>query len=460
MRGTLLYATMLLGTAQAQGSGQAAASDDEPAQQLQSSTASAAVPVFSMMVLPDQPKVITGQYGTRALIPANAFVFPDGTPVTSPVTVEVREVANKRGMILENLPTISNGRLLESGGVVKVTATSAGRELELADGKSIYVQFPGGNLEGMTLFAGQEGAGGVTNWVPMTSAKPARTEVELAMMSSNAAKSVAEFGKHGLANPYTFIFADKEASVHGLLYKSLESCYDCRGTDAVYLEVIFDEEGKTLQAKTLTGKNECYKKALLELVRFVPWDFNAPSPNGIARPAPRRIYFEVKPVQPLHGAPGENVFVSITERSDIALSEGDRAFLKQQFEVLKAAHFAEEALAVTKLGWINCDRFAGVKEVVAFNVSSSTEQESSYERCFLAFKDINSVLEGSKTRYGNWQFSGVPAGREATVVILGRDPKQGTSIGTMDIVAKSGSIGKVEMQSANEEEIQSILKTI
>ncbi|MFN8396353.1 MAG: hypothetical protein U0176_17140 [Bacteroidia bacterium] len=125
---TLLYATMLLGTAQAQGSGQAAASNDEPSQQLQSSTAPAAVPVFSTIVLPDQPKIITGQYGTRALIPANAFVFPDGTPVTSPVTVEVREVANKRGMILENLPTISNGRLLESGGVVKVTATSAGRE--------------------------------------------------------------------------------------------------------------------------------------------------------------------------------------------------------------------------------------------------------------------------------------------------------------------------------------------
>ncbi|MFN8396351.1 MAG: hypothetical protein U0176_17130 [Bacteroidia bacterium] len=98
--------------------------------------------------------------------------------------------------------------------------------------------------------------------------------------------------------------------------------------------------------------------------------------------------------------------------------------------------------------------------VVAFNVSSSTEQEGSYERCFLAFKDINSVLEGSKTSQRNWQFSRVPAGKEATVVILGRDPQKGTFLGTMDIVAKSGSIGKVEMQAASEEQIQSILKTI
>ncbi|MFN8396352.1 MAG: hypothetical protein U0176_17135 [Bacteroidia bacterium] len=45
----------------------------------------------------------------------------------------------------------------------------------------------------------------------MNSAKPVRNEVELAMMSSSAAKSVAEFGKHGLANPHTFLFADKEA---------------------------------------------------------------------------------------------------------------------------------------------------------------------------------------------------------------------------------------------------------
>jgi hypothetical protein len=106
------------------------------------------------------------------------------------------------------------------------------------------------------------------------------------------------------ANPKTFIFDDEKHTVHGYIYKTLNDKSSCCGNDAIYLEVKFDQTGTVTSAKTLTGKNDCYKKSIVDIVHSVKWDA-----TGVT--GTKTIYFEVKPIIACSGSPGENTYKPI-----------------------------------------------------------------------------------------------------------------------------------------------------
>jgi hypothetical protein len=113
------------------------------------------------------------------------------------------------------------------------------------------------------------------------------------------------------ANPKTFIFDDDKHTVHGYIYNTLKEKSSCCGNDAIYLEVKFDQSGIVTSAKTLTGKNDCYKKSVVDIVQNVRWDA-----TGVT--GSKTIYFEVKPIIPCSGSPGENVYKQIALDGGIA----------------------------------------------------------------------------------------------------------------------------------------------
>lgn len=95
--------------------------------------------------------------GTRIIIPPNTLVFADGREAHGTVELEVKEVFDKSEMILNSLSTVSDGRLLESFGMVYLRATSDGNELKISDGSSVTISIPnekGGY--GGELFYGEE----------------------------------------------------------------------------------------------------------------------------------------------------------------------------------------------------------------------------------------------------------------------------------------------------------------
>ena len=113
------------------------------------------------------------------------------------------------------------------------------------------------------------------------------------------------------ANPKTFIFDDDKHTVHGYIYNTLKEKTACCGNDAIYLEVKFDQSGIVTSAKTLTGKNDCYKKSIVDIVQNVKWDA-----TGVT--GTKTIYFEVKPIIPCSGSPGENVYKAIGREGGVA----------------------------------------------------------------------------------------------------------------------------------------------
>ncbi|HHG86689.1 MAG TPA: hypothetical protein ENJ82_18215 [Bacteroidetes bacterium] len=116
-----------------------------------------------------------------------------------------------------------------------------------------------------------------------------------------------------IANPKTFIFDDEKHTVHGYIYNMLKSKTACCGNDAIYLEVKFDNTGSVTSAKTLTGKNDCYKKSVVDIVKSVRWDA-----TGVT--GTKTIYFEVKPIVPCSGSPGENTYKKIAGMNSAAVA--------------------------------------------------------------------------------------------------------------------------------------------
>jgi hypothetical protein len=91
---------------------------------------------------PSKDETITSAKGVLVVIPAGSFVEEDGTKPRGPVEVLVKEALRPGDWIAHNLSTVSNGALLQSGGMAAVEAFSQGRTLRLADDAEITIGIP------------------------------------------------------------------------------------------------------------------------------------------------------------------------------------------------------------------------------------------------------------------------------------------------------------------------------
>ena len=91
-----------------------------------------------------------------------------------------------------------------------------------------------------------------------------------------------------LADTKSFTFDDNETTVKGYILAQLESNTACCGSDRIYLEVRIDPSGYVVDAKTLTGKNQCMKNSAMDIVKNIKWD--AKDFKGT-----RPVYFEIRP---------------------------------------------------------------------------------------------------------------------------------------------------------------------
>lgn len=115
--------------------------------------------------------LMTTEKGVKIHFPANGFVTESGTPVTGNVSIAVKEILTPAEMILNNMPTMSDGKALESGGEFHIKVTKDGQSLKLAPGNYLQIaipQRPGINMNDMQVFNGARDADGNVNWIANT----------------------------------------------------------------------------------------------------------------------------------------------------------------------------------------------------------------------------------------------------------------------------------------------------
>jgi hypothetical protein len=109
---------------------------------------------------------ITAKHGLKLEVKTADFEAEDGSAVTGPVELTIKELVTPQQMIASDCPTVSDGRLLETAGSYFIGASGNGSRLRLKQGKKMRVEFPkrGDNME---LFYGQRIADGSMNWQPV-----------------------------------------------------------------------------------------------------------------------------------------------------------------------------------------------------------------------------------------------------------------------------------------------------
>jgi hypothetical protein len=109
--------------------------------------------VFS--IDPGKANTLTGANGVLVDIPAHAFHLPPEKK-SGEVIVKLWEFITANDIILAGLTTTSAGRLLETGGMIYITAENEGTCLKLRYDAKIKVRFPSYNglLDSMRLFKG------------------------------------------------------------------------------------------------------------------------------------------------------------------------------------------------------------------------------------------------------------------------------------------------------------------
>ena len=91
------------------------------------------IPYQKFEIDPSQPQVLYSKYGTKINIPFNAFLDKNGNVIKDKVEISFREFYNPLDFFLAGIPMSMNDngvdKVLESGGMIELTAKSGQNEL-------------------------------------------------------------------------------------------------------------------------------------------------------------------------------------------------------------------------------------------------------------------------------------------------------------------------------------------
>lgn len=113
--------------------------------------------------------IIQGKNGTTINIPKDALVDENGNAVSyEKVTLTLQEYQNPKDAYLNQLSTISEGKILESGGMFYLKAEIDNKELKVKEGSSLKVDMPSQFIKtDMELFTGVKNENNNTiEWIP------------------------------------------------------------------------------------------------------------------------------------------------------------------------------------------------------------------------------------------------------------------------------------------------------
>jgi TonB family protein len=108
---------------------------------------------------------IEGKDGILVIVPSNAFVDSSGKVVSGKVEFKLLEALGIEQMVLYRLKTMSNGSMLESGGMFYIEAQVDGTPVQINPARPLYIEIPTPEKKpGMMAFTGKVDADGNLNW--------------------------------------------------------------------------------------------------------------------------------------------------------------------------------------------------------------------------------------------------------------------------------------------------------
>lgn len=380
----------------------------------------------------NEESVIKGKKGTVIYIPANSFVFKDGTKPKGTIKIEVKECYSNASIIGQGLHTNSQNSVLASGGMVYLAAKSDGKDLEIMDGKALQIGFPKPNSNNeMDLFYSVKAPNGASTWIPdykmfeleqvslseesnSDTAPPLEYPIEMtdneyryqlsfAMCGGNMCDARIK-GYNGDIFQYLEDQATVSESVGKLFYKN---------NWRVHLDFKINEEGKLYDFRLEEHDDGELTNYTPEAIRLTEEYFKAISPIELESIGGynKNYYYSL-------GIMGSRDIdwgkFKLKFRNQFAKSKKDATVKINQFEL------DNYVFAVTRLGWINCDRFLDIPDDQKTDfIVSSTEQSEQKIRLIFENNGSERTIMNGETKDGKTIFKEVPIGQQITIIGIG-----------------------------------------
>lgn len=478
------------------------------------------VQTFEIIAYKDN--LIVGQKGTLVFVPKNSFIHADGETVKGKISIEMIEVLSIEDMIKANLQTISNGQVLQSEGMLYLDAKSDGKQLALANDKVLRIDLPAmgrdNTAESVQVFSGKYDAAGHINWTVSGTLENKLVPLPLDLfnyeneLSHNYQRLPRNEGYTLYINNSLGNGMEREAIVDSSTLKQkkyantfiasrefekrfpiIESAGWAMGSYYSYC-LTTDLRGRMVQDLSIlnlyldhTNKDLWYCDSLayahlkawkVDTLACGSWNFEITRLDLMKQ---FKAFYQQRLTQVVKiptdidlSQPDAGMKFSDKGYEDHEVDEIMGAYhrqlnlIEQRRNKLKTEDFVSNSFAVSKLGWINCDKFYNEPNARASNISVVAEGvaqdvEVAWTLIIhgrrIAIKGLRD--EGSKVVFTGKSapYSKLPIGEKATLLGLSFKNEQ-PYMGVKEIVITENANYNIELMPSTIPDISQILKSI
>ena len=366
---------------------------------------------------------IFGAQGTRVFIGAETFEFSDGTLAKDSIKIELKEFYKKSDIVLSSLSTESDGKILETRGMINIQASVNGEKLSIKTDKRIVIHFPKKKYDynkKMNLFYADETAtdSSAVNWKIDTVSLVKRT-LKLGSFgwwhpSVNDSTGYDFIPKDYIDTTYNwnpldfyvkaYDFTDNtKKEIETTLNKNDYPDFVSWNDYGVQCEMGISTEGYITNIKIKTNISKSAKQEVIKFLKNLPQLEAGTNKNGEIIERRGLLFIQGGNIVPLYQTKKEYI------------TSFDSKYSKFENKSIKNVDDAEleyYIFSVANLGWINCDIFIesddNIDLIAKTTVSSNTKLK-------MVFNEFDGVLN-SNIINGNYTFSKVPKGQEVTII--------------------------------------------
>jgi TonB family protein len=407
---------------------------------------------------------ITGAEGTEITFKANSF----NVPKNSVVKIRLKEYYKMSDIAFSNLTTeTSDGKLLETGGMVYVDALANNKKVGLKKNTFFDIKFPfDKKKKDMILFDGKTKNKNIV-WE--------ESKVEEVNIANDDVRveAVGEEGENFMLKEwpgqiFTIVenmpeFKGGQKKLFKFLGKNVK--YPARAKEmnisgTVYVNFIIDESGKIENAKVLRGIHPLLDREAIRAVESMPnWTPGMQREKVVSVSYNLPIKFKLGDESASYTAEQIKYFSDSLRKAqntdtEKSLFGTDTLAVKKKPKEQRASmgDISSYALSSSKLGWINCDRFAR-----RGNLNLAIKLDDKNTDVKIIFHRIKSLIAG----YNNGlysKFGRIPTGERVTVFAVKYVDKK-PYICLKEFMTSSKSI-KLEFDELTKEGLKDVTKRI
>ncbi len=335
---------------------------------------------------------IKSKSGLKVSIDPSRLEKEDGTPLDGNIDITIIELTNVNDLFRCNAATVSNGKMLASGGSYFIGMENKGTKMRIKKDGSIQVDFPVLKNEDMELFYGKRNALNDMNW------EKANTLLQKQFESID----FTDENRYTDYPTYNSVPALEEWAPKKV-YKSLD-------------ETVYYYKKKMTLGEFVDTINKNDTRVSLQTISY--WPKNLPTDKVLDTHYLTSIY-------------GPRLQYILKTCSEIEKEDAARKKYSEAIATTNVVYATAEpkSLArqiqkyytttnVTYLGWINCDRFIEPSEKTDTEVELPYTFNNTRMEYFILFRSINSLLN-NRVDFEDGKkpvLNGLPIGQAITLI--------------------------------------------